>query len=66
MNQRFNMLRSKVDILTQSNHDGHNNLELNYIHHSDKMADTSIEYRLLMEQKSHHDSLSKQLSSELA
>ena len=35
MNERFNMLRSKVDILTQSNHDNHNNLEGNFIHVSD-------------------------------
>jgi hypothetical protein len=47
MNERYNMLRSKVDILTQSNHDQHSSLENNYIHVSDKMADTSTEYRLL-------------------
>ena len=40
MNERYNMLRSKVDILTQSNHDQHSHLENNYIHISDKMADT--------------------------
>ena len=57
MNDKYVALRSKFDLLVQSNHDSYNQCESNLLAVTDQKSDVETEFRVVLEQKKFQETL---------